>query len=52
MSSSEQRKRDHVNAALSQKPSVSPFGDFQLIHRCIPELSLKEVDLRVNLFNH
>ena len=50
MSSSEQRKRDHVNAALSQKPSVSPFGDFQLIHRCIPELSLKEVDLRVNLF--
>ena len=50
MSSSEQRKKDHVNAALSQIPSVSPFGDFQLIHRCIPELSLKEVDLRVNLF--
>ena len=51
MSSSEQRKEDHVRAALSQKPSVSPFGDFQLIHRCIPELSLKEVDLRVSLFS-
>ena len=50
MSCSEQRKRHHVNAALSQKPSVSPFGDFQLVHRCIPELSLKEVDLRVSLF--
>ncbi|MDP3488043.1 MAG: type 2 isopentenyl-diphosphate Delta-isomerase [Bacillota bacterium] len=50
MSNSEQRKKDHVSAALSQKPSVSPFGDFQLIHRCIPELSLKEVDLRVSLF--
>jgi len=50
MSSPEQRKRDHVLAALAQQPSATPFDGFHLVHRCLPELALKEVDLTVNLF--
>lgn len=50
MSSSEQRKLDHLHASIAQNPSGSPFADFLLVHRCLPELALKEVDISVNLF--
>jgi isopentenyl-diphosphate delta-isomerase len=41
------RKLDHINYAiqLSDGPKQSGFADFTLLHNCLPELSLDEIDI-------
>lgn len=45
------RKRDHIDYALSlaDGPGETGFSDFHLMHNCLPELALSDIDLRVEL---
>lgn len=50
----EQRKRDHIQIALSessQSQSSTGLDEIQLIHEALPDFDLKDVDLQTELLN-